>query len=242
MTEYGLGRLAPTDDLHVRRYSLSADSIPSSPTPVILGVDWFTGFDKAGLREFDGGVWIGRSPRGTVRGGHAICLKPPALTDPAGAYAHHNQGEEGRCVGEATTRASALTEGRLFDAEKLYVRAKEVDEFPGTDYSGTSVRAGLSVAQKEGLHLVRGGKSAAKPSDRWRIGPYFWASSVEQIAACLKLPTGQQYVEFLNSWGASYPHLTRIAFDLLHDLLFVRGGDAAVAVNLPKRPGLGGAV
>lgn len=35
-----------------------------------------------------------------------------------------------------------------------------------------------------------------------------------------------------------YPHLTRIAFELLNDLVFVREGDAAIAVNAPRRPGL----
>lgn len=239
MIEPGLGRRPASDDAHIRKYSLAADATPATPTPLVLGIAWPFGFDKAGLREFDGGVWVGRSPLGKVRGGHAICLKPPALDDPKGAYEHHNQGEEGRCVGEAWTRASALVEGRLFDPESLFQRAQAIDEFDDTPpESGTSVRAGGAVAQKEGLHLVRNNIVAKRPSSRWKIGAYFWATSVEQIVACLHGDMALGYVEFLNSWGAGYPHITRMSHELLHQMVFERDGDAAIAVNRPRQSGL----
>jgi hypothetical protein len=56
----------------------------------------------------------------------------------------------------------------LVDCEKLYNKAQERDRWPGTDYNGTSVRAGAKVLQDEGL-----------------IDSYHWAWKVEPVVEAL---------------------------------------------------------
>ena len=71
-----LGRRAPTDWRHYEKYPLTAATTPATPTPVAIGVNWYTDFDnpvKKGSR-----YWIGLDPKqlGSVRGGHCVCLEP----------------------------------------------------------------------------------------------------------------------------------------------------------------------
>src|SRR5215207_3710179 len=83
-----------------------------------------------------------------------------------------DQGYEGSCVGHGWTAwENAKPTG--FDVQQdhayavsWYERAQEIDEWPGTDYQGTSVRAGARVAAERGL-----------------LSEYVWASSVDEIDA-----------------------------------------------------------
>lgn len=83
-----------------------------------------------------------------------------------------NQGADGACVGYAF--AAALTPAALpadaiaGAAERIYAIAKTLDQFPGEDYSGTSVTAGAKAAQA--LGLMRG---------------YRWAFGAEDVVATL---------------------------------------------------------
>lgn len=84
-----------------------------------------------------------------------------------------NQGSEGACVGFGWTAelmasprpdptAEALTANTY--AKEVYYRAKQIDDYEGEDYSGTSVLAGAKVLQERGLQ------------DEYR-----WALSVEDV-------------------------------------------------------------
>lgn len=85
-----------------------------------------------------------------------------------------DQGYEGSCVGFGWTDwENAKPSG--FDVQQGYAyaytwyeRAQELDEWAGTDYEGTSVRAGARVAQERGL-----------------LNEYAWAASIDDIDAWL---------------------------------------------------------
>lgn len=64
-----------------------------------------------------------------------------------------DQGWTSECVAYAWTQylLSSPVKNKYTDSiNTLYERAQEVDEWPGTDYDGTSVRAGAKVLQAEG--------------------------------------------------------------------------------------------
>lgn len=83
---------------------------------------------------------------------------------------HGNQGAFPRCVAYASlhwvhdgpithpTRIPALDPIALYDA------AQEADEWPGTDYDGTSVRAGFKILQRAGL-----------------VGPYAFTRRLDEV-------------------------------------------------------------
>lgn len=81
-----------------------------------------------------------------------------------------DQGTEGQCVGFAWTH-EAIAEpevlGDLTDenARTLYRRAQELDEWAGSEYSGTSVLAGVKAAQELGWYES-----------------YHWAFSIDELA------------------------------------------------------------
>ena len=84
---------------------------------------------------------------------------PPAL----------NQGTQPSCVGhgwrhEMEASPIMVRRGASISAPDLYREAKKVDEWPGENYSGTSVRAGAKVLQALG-HIER----------------YVWANTVDTI-------------------------------------------------------------
>src|SRR5688500_1057672 len=67
-----------------------------------------------------------------------------------------NQGNTSECV--AYSRVHWLADGPvvhpgphpIIDPHWLYVEAQKIDEWPGEDYDGTSVRAGAKIAQQLG--------------------------------------------------------------------------------------------
>jgi len=68
-----------------------------------------------------------------------------------------DQGNEGSCVGFAVTALKEFQEwkqyGRLFDLSErwIYEWAKRLDEFPGEDYEGTSIRGAMKALAKHGI-------------------------------------------------------------------------------------------
>ena len=154
--EFPLGRLAPIDRVHEEKYPLTAATLPAPPTPVVIGVPWYSAFDKpvAKRRGDATEYWIGLGDLGRVRGGHAVCLKPEGVIDAIGWWPFYDQGKEGACVGFACSRMMSLLNRRRYEAPWLYREAQRVDDWPGEDYSGTSVRAALDVLRSRGHRRV----------------------------------------------------------------------------------------
>ncbi len=145
-----------------------------------------------------------------------------------------DQGEEGACVGFGWTAwencapiGQAIQQGNQF-AFNWYYRAKEVDPWPGTDYEGTTVRAGARVAIEKGTMNSYLWAGSREEIDNWLLlkGPIVigsnWYRSMDDVDSdgfmrvdpgsgnrgghCyLLLGIGQagNYV-FQNSWGEGY--------------------------------------
>lgn len=108
--------------------------------------DWKPKFDK---RSLDYGIRT-IIPKGSVAKRRVVWKTGPVL----------DQGSEGACVGfgwvgeflaEPVVPSTPITESagnRL--AIKFYKEAQTIDEWPGEDYSGTSVLAGAKTMQKHG--------------------------------------------------------------------------------------------
>jgi hypothetical protein len=81
-----------------------------------------------------------------------------------------DQGREGACVGFGSAhycQATPLPQPHSNDvlALKLYRRAKQIDEWPGEEYDGTSVLAGMKALKEER-----------------RISGYLWLQTTDEIA------------------------------------------------------------
>lgn len=84
-----------------------------------------------------------------------------------------NQGNEGACVGfgmahELAARPAPVTGITNKSALNIYGKAKEIDEWEGEDYEGTSVHAGAKVVKNLGL-----------------ITEYRWAFNVQDVLLTL---------------------------------------------------------
>lgn len=78
-----------------------------------------------------------------------------------------DQGNFPHCVAYAwkdLLMASPIRQGHQVDAVDVYHQAQLIDEWPGENYDGTSVRAGAKVMQSKGF-----------------IGNYLWAANMEEI-------------------------------------------------------------
>lgn len=225
-----LGRLVPTDFKHVEKYPLTAATMPSRATPVVLGIDWYEDFDqpvKIGVRW-----WIGTSnDLGNVRGGHAICALPAGVSDLTAWWDFYNQGAEGACVGFSCSRAVSIMNRARYDARWLYKEAQRNDEWPGESYEGTSVRAGL-----ERLRVV-GHKQLSQTDPRIGAGisAYRWATSSVEVLGALQRDGEAPYakmggIPLLNSWGRGYPHVVWMPLSVL-DYVLYENGEAAVITD-----------
>ena len=87
--------------------------------------------------------------------------------------------------------ASPLRQGHRLVERDVYNAAQLIDEWPGENYEGTSVRAGAKILQDKGY-----------------IGNYLWASSIEDIKQWL-LTTGPVVIG--TNWyaGMSQPYLSK---------------------------------
>lgn len=211
--------------------------MPTAPTPVCLGINWYSGFD-APVQESRGACWIAHQASwGTVRGGHEICIKPPGLYDTDGWYRFYDQGAEGACVGFALSRMMSLLNRQRYDARWLYHEAQLVDDWDDTPpEEGTSGRAGCDILRNVGHRRVRSGVALA-PDPTFGIIENRWAQSVYEIATCLDPASGgarvlnDGYVTLLNSWGVGYPHYVRMALEDLERIVFGEDGDATVVTD-----------
>lgn len=214
-----LGWMPPTDRAHEMVYALEAAPI-AKPGPVVVGIPWYVAFDQP-EQASDRSWWIGRKADwGVVRGGHAVCLRPPATRDVLSAYLHYNQGNEGACVGFATARAATLFNRRLYSGFMQYEAAKRNDQWIGENYVGSSVNGGLQGLRLEGAWPMRAGK-AYGPRLADGIVQFRWAKSVEEVMQALGSSEG--YVRILNSWGAGYPKEVRLSLEGLRRLMGENG-------------------
>lgn len=218
MSEERYGRRVPSDWRHVERFPLMRLAPLERPMPVILGINWYAAFEAPVLK--DGRYWLREDNLGRVLGGHAICVKPAVLTDYLGWWDFYDQGFEGSCVGFSVSRAKSLVDRTRYGGRWLYKEAQKIDEWPGEDYEGTSVRAGLEVLRTRGhRRLIGGVLQDERLGDG--IAAYRWATSVEEIHAVIKMPLADSLgaVPLLQSWGRSYPHIVWLPDTVLERLL-----------------------
>jgi hypothetical protein len=96
----------------------------------------------------------------------------------------YNQGEEGACTGFSGSWASSIKNRRYYDAFWLYNEAKKIDEWPGEDYDGSSVRAMLDVLKATGhRRIYRGQTKDSNYADG--ITEFRWALSVDEVRTAI---------------------------------------------------------
>lgn len=76
-----------------------------------------------------------------------------------------DQGQEGACTGFGVAQEGAARPVKVKDvtdavAQEIYHRARQLDEWPGEDYEGSSVIAAVKAAQEKGWY----------PEYRWAFG------------------------------------------------------------------------
>lgn len=213
--DFPLGWVPPADRSHEDRYLLTSQ-MPAGNCPVVIGIKWYSGFDRP-KRDSSGVYWIGGdSTWGQIRGGHCVCLRPPTVPDLVGAHYYWNQRTEGACVGFGVSRAASLYNRRLYDGFGLYRAAQKRDEWAGENYSGTSVNAGLNTLRLDGAWRVT--ERGSLPFSQDGCSSFLWARTSSDVLAALK--SDEPFVRILNSWGLGYPAEVRITikdFDRLID-------------------------
>jgi hypothetical protein len=231
----GLGRRVPKTWEHVEKYPLTIETAPAKPVPVVIGINWYSAFDRP-AKDSSGAWWIGRTANlGTIRGGHCVCLKPRSTSDLTTWWDFYDQGAEGACVGFGSSRMMSILNRERYLARWLWDKAKTADEWgdtnPGDD-NGTSVHAALAVLKAQG-HVAYKTSMAGLQTD-WRkrdelagdpvkgVAAYRWAATATQALDVLGY-TGLDYVDVLNSWGRSYPHLVRMPASVLERLIWEDG-------------------
>jgi hypothetical protein len=218
-----LDRLPSVRTDHLQKYPLTAATLPDRPTPMAMGVNWYSNFDSPVARRINGRDYmvIGDGNLGRIRGGHATCLRPWTVADALSWWAYYNQGVEGRCVEFACLRLLSLMNRYRYDITSRwhYWQMQRGDEwaggsYPGASphYEGTSVRSGLEVLHRFGAirALPRG---AAVDPDRAPglvrpeegIAAYRWALNWADVRTVLGVPDWLPGVPMLNSWGRGYP-------------------------------------
>lgn len=218
-----LDRLRSLRTDHLEKYPLTAATLPSAATPVVMGVNWYTNFDRPRLTNIKGTsrYVIGDGDLGSLRGGHCTCLPQWGYTEPSTWWSYYNQGEEGRCVEFGSLRALSLMNRKRYDITSRwhYWMAQHDDEwaggsYPGASpqYEGTSVRAELEVLRRYGAVKTRllglplsYEAAAAKVQQSEGIAAYRWATNWSDVRRVLGVPDDLPGVPMLNSWGKDYP-------------------------------------
>jgi hypothetical protein len=223
-----LGRRPPSDWDHTQKWPLTSTALEAlpQPQPMTIGINWYHAFDTP-EQDAAGHWWVARDGNlGPLRGGHCVCLKGRRIADPASYWKFYDQGAEGACVGFGSSRMMSLLNRKRYDAPWLYREGQKVDEYEDTPPGeGTSVRAGMDVLRTRGHRVVKGHKTGTVDLDEG-IRANRWAVTLDDVLRVL----GYQdvgYVDFLNSWGVAYPHLTRMPVEPLERLL---GEDGEFAV------------
>ncbi len=132
------------------------------------------------------------------------------------------------CVGFGISRLASQLNRKLYDGFWLYHEAQKVDEWPGEDYDGTSVRAGLDILRKRG-HCEKDGGITKPEQIGEGITHNRWARSIDDVLTTLGY-SGLDYVDVLNSWGRSYPHITRMPAKVL-ERLWKEDGEVGIVTD-----------
>jgi hypothetical protein len=230
MSARPLGRNKPTDYSHVTAHPATEalGSIVTTPTPVVAGTDWMTGFDVPVLGA-DGKYRVSIKAGSEVRGGHCYCFEPVGELDLHRSWVFYDQGQEGSCEGHGNSRAMTLLhDNTLFDAFWLYDDARRIEgTYPSGEGSTNKAAAealrrwgdhpGTAWAHTEGV-IERVPWSKGVPSTG--IKSFHWATSVEQIRQALGYASSVNEFPLLNSWGAAdYPHRAFMSADDIATLL-----------------------
>jgi hypothetical protein len=232
-----LGRKEATDAKHLQRFSLTADTMPEKPTPVVLGTAWYRAFFTP-WRDSDGVFWLvkpGSKPAdwGPIDGGHAYCLNPIGLPYARRWQAWYDQ-ERNDCTAYAACIMQSLNNRLTYFAPPVYDHTLTIDEWAGQADEGTSVRATMETLRTLGLWE----KDQSGPFPKHGIEVYRWCRSVEQIAWCLdpisqgKRVLGRGYAIMRQSWGPNaFPYATRVDLDVMHEITFRQWGDATLVTD-----------
>jgi hypothetical protein len=235
-----LGRFIPDDWKHYERWALTSDTVPEAPTPVVIGVNWYSNFDRPVQKGRE--WWIGEGDLGHIRGGHCVCVQSFNLKDHQAWWDFYDQGREGACVGFGSSRMMTLLDRGRYNARWLWDRAKERDEWSDTnpgDDNGTSVRAAMEVLRDLGHvkwrkssmeELDHVGRTNLTPDNQRGISTYRWASSVDEMRSVLSSPAHERRGAFpiLNSWGRDYPRVVWIPYATMQRLIDEDGEVALV--------------
>lgn len=223
--DWRLGRYLPDDFEHLDKYPLSsAQAQAMEPRPVQIGINWYSLFYHP-EQDSKGYWWIptGRS-LGRIEGGHALALKQRRAREYNSWWDYYDQGPSSRCVQFSGSRVMTLMNRKQYEVRAnhpmgkwLYYESQKIDEWEGGEYpgakdvyGGTSVRACMDVMRIGGL-VPKNGK---EPKFSEGIKENRWITSIDDLLEVL----GYQdvgYVDWINSWGRSYPHLVRVPLEII---------------------------
>lgn len=218
-----LDRVPTGHTKHLDRYPLTAETLPGTPVPIQMGINWYSNFDDPIWTAFGKGrgyFVIGKGELGTRRGGHATVLRHRDLTDVEGWWTYYNQGKEGRCVEFSGLRLLSLLNRKRYDITSKwhYHEAQRIDYWAGGSYEGanpvyegTSVDAFMQVATKQGVIVAKkqgravGANPASLAQPAEGLSVYRWALNWQDVRTVLGVPDWMPGVPMLNSWGKGYP-------------------------------------
>lgn len=101
----------------------------------------------------------------------------------------YDQGYEGACVGFASSWMMSFLNKKFYDARWLYFEAQKIDEWPGTNYEGTSVRAGMDVLRHFGHKRIHGRYPDLGVDILDGIQVNRWATTVDEIRTSISQGT-----------------------------------------------------
>jgi hypothetical protein len=204
----GLGAILAPDKPWADKWPLAAlepRELPK-PTPVVLAVPWYSAFDRPVLTDGRWRITSNVGALGYVRGWHAICVQPAAMSDLVSWWEFYDQLRTGECVGFAFSRMMTLLNRARYDAPWLYFATQDAAGQPRDPLAGTYPAFAADVLRTVGHKTPRG--DAPKLANG--IAANRWAVTVDEIRACLQSPAHDRREAFplLNSWGRpGYPHV-----------------------------------
>lgn len=235
--EFPLGRIAPPDDVHIRRHPVTLRTqLSIVPVPVVLGINWYRRFFEP-VRLADRSYWLGVDENGRVLvdlgpidGGHAIASKPSSLTDYPSWQRFYNQ-PDGSCTGFSASRAMTWLNRRRYAAHWLYEQAQLRDDWPETPpEEGSSVRAAFDVLRDVGHRRIYAGKTYP-PMREDGILENQWATTVADVLSVLQSPRFERRgaIPLYQTWYP-WPREVWLPLELL-DRLLNEDGEATMMTD-----------
>ena len=223
-----LGRRPPSDWTHVDKYPLTARTAPAKPSPVVIGVNWYAEFDKP-QKDAKGHYWIARDAKLTrVRGGHCVCLKPKGHSDPDAWWDFYNQGTRAPASGSASAASPPSSTASSTTASGSTTRRRRSTSGRARTMTGRASAPAWTSCASAG-HCEKDGGLTKPEHIGEGIKHNRWARSVDDVLTTLGYG-GLDYVDVLNSWGRSYPHLTRMPAKVL-ERLWKEDGEVGIVTD-----------